>query len=157
MMDHTPVSKALSALGIAHEVFVHPEAPKTLEWAAVERGQKPEQVVRSILFRCEQDEYLMVLKAGAGQIDWKGLRRYLGRSRITMATVEEVLAVTGYRLGAVAPFGFDRQIRVLVDESVLAEEEISMGSGVVGTAVILKSTDLLKALGEVEVGDFGRK
>jgi prolyl-tRNA editing enzyme YbaK/EbsC (Cys-tRNA(Pro) deacylase) len=85
----------------------------------------------------------MVLKSGPGQIDWGVIRRHFGRSRITMAAVEEVFTVTGYRVGAVAPFGLPNPLRVIVDESVLAETVVSMGSGVVGTAVILKSADLM--------------
>jgi prolyl-tRNA editing enzyme YbaK/EbsC (Cys-tRNA(Pro) deacylase) len=47
-------------------------------------------------------------------------------------------------------------LRVLVDESVLAQEEISIGSGIRGTTVILQVKDLMQALGEVEVGRFGQ-
>ena len=157
MSKHPPVSQALDNLGIPHDVYIHDRPPKTLEQAAEERGHRVEQVVRSILFRLAKDEYIMVLMAGPSQIDWKALRRYLGKSRITTASVEEMLEVTGYRLGAVAPFGLPQPIRILVDQSVMAEVEISMGSGVVGTAVVLKSADLMRALGEVEVGSFGRK
>ena len=96
----------------------------------------------------------MVLAAGQRQVAWKALRHYLGQTRLTTATEEEVMAVTGYVHGAVAPFGLPRPVRVLVDRSVLASEEISIGSGVRGTTVIMKSADLLKALGEVEIGNF---
>lgn len=97
----------------------------------------------------------MVLMAGPQQIDWKSLRQYVGRSRITMASKEEVLSVTGYELGAVAPFGLPQPVRILVDGSVLVNDDISMGSGVRGVAVILKSAELLSALGEVELVNFG--
>jgi prolyl-tRNA editing enzyme YbaK/EbsC (Cys-tRNA(Pro) deacylase) len=107
--------------------------------------------VRSILFRTGEDEYLMALVAGPAQISWKALRAYLGQSRLTMANEAEVLAVTGYPIGAVSPFGTARSLRVLVDASVFAEEEISIGSGIRGTTVILKSEDLKRALGEVEM------
>ena len=107
--------------------------------------------MRSILFRIGEDEYLMALVAGPSQISWKALRSYLGQSRLTMASKEEVLEVTGYPIGAVGPFGTARKLRVLVDPSVFAEEEISLGSGIRGTTVILKSADLKRALGEVEV------
>jgi len=40
---------------------------------------------------------------------------------------------------------------VLIDSSVLREEEISIGSGVSNTAIILKSLDLRRALGDAEV------
>jgi Cys-tRNA(Pro) deacylase len=147
----TPVSLELQKLNIPHRVFTHPGKVSSLEQAARERGQRPEQVIRSILFRLSEDEYLMALVAGPAQISWKALRGYLGQSRLTMADPDEVLVVTGYPIGAVSPFGTARQLRVLVDPSVFVEDEISLGSGVRGTTVILKSEDLKRALGEVEV------
>jgi Cys-tRNA(Pro)/Cys-tRNA(Cys) deacylase len=152
-----PVSLALTELNIPHHTFTHPGPIRSLEQAARERGQRPEQVVRSILFRIGEDEYLMALVAGPAQISWKALRSYLGQSRLTMASEDEVLEVTGYPIGGVSPFGTARplsgpgKIRVLVDPNVFVEEEISLGSGIRGTTVILKSDDLKRALGEVEV------
>ena len=146
-----PVSLALNEMNISHSTFTHPGPVTSLEQAAQERGQRPGQIVRSILFRIGEDEYVMVLVAGPGQISWKSLRNYLGQSRLTMADKEEVLAVTGYPIGAVGPFRTARKLRVLVDPSVFVEEEISLGSGVRGTTVIMKSIDLKRALGEVEI------
>ena len=151
MTESPPVSLALEKLGIPHRVFRHAGEVSSLEQAARERGQRPEQVLRSILFRIGEDEYLMVLVAGPAQISWKALRSYLGQSRLTMASEAEVLEVTGYPIGAVSPFGTVRSLRVLVDPSVFDEEEISLGSGVRGTTVILKSDDLKRALGDVEI------
>jgi Cys-tRNA(Pro) deacylase len=136
---------------IPHQVFTHPGPVKSLEQAARERGQRPEQVVRSILFRTGEDAYLMALVAGPGRISWKALRTYLGQSRLTMASEAEVLEVTGYPIGAVSPFGVRRRLRVLVDPEVWSEEEISIGSGVRGTTIIMKREDLRRALGEFEV------
>jgi Cys-tRNA(Pro)/Cys-tRNA(Cys) deacylase len=68
-----------------------------------------------------------------------------------MATEEEVLEVTGYRVGTVSPFGMKNQPKVLIDASVLQEEEVSIGSGVRDTAIILKSTDLRRALKDAQV------
>lgn len=157
MTKSPPVSIELEKLNIPHRVFTHPGKVSSLEQAARERGQRPEQVVRSILFRISEDEYLMALVAGPTQISWKALRSFLGQSRLTMADKDEVLTVTGYPIGAVSPFGTIRRLRVLVDPSVFVEEEISIGSGVRGTTVILKSEDLKRALGEVEVVELLEK
>ena len=154
MPDNPPVSQYLSELGIPHRVFRHPGPIHSLEQAARERGQQPEQVVRSILFRIGQGEYVMVLAAGPAQVSWPALRSYLGLSRLTMASEEEVLEATGYQTGAVSPFGLPRLIRILVDRKLLLQEEVSIGSGVRGTTVILRVDDLMKTLGDVEVGDF---
>ncbi|MFZ1398082.1 MAG: YbaK/EbsC family protein, partial [Candidatus Promineifilaceae bacterium] len=144
-MIETAVTRELDQKQIPYTLFRHTGPVRSLEQAAAERGQQPAQVVRSLLFRLAQDEFLMVLVAGPQQIDWKQLRRTLGLSRLTMASAEELLRVTGYEMGAVAPFGLPTPLRILVDQSVLAQEELSMGSGVRGTAVLLKTADLLTA------------
>jgi len=146
----TPVGRALAALAVPLREFRHPGPVATLAQAAEERGQRPSQVVRSILFRLAAGEYAMVLVAGPQQVDWKALRRHLGQSRLTTATADEVRAVTGYEIGAVSPFGLPRPVRVLLDESVLGEEEVSIGSGERGTTVILRTADLRRALGDAE-------
>jgi Cys-tRNA(Pro) deacylase len=151
MNDKPPVSIALEKLGIEHRVFTHPGPVSSLEQAARERGQRPEQVIRSILFRIGDDEYLMALVAGPAQISWKALRKHLNQSRLTMATEEDVLTVTGYQIGAVSPFGLPRPLKVLIDANVANKEEISIGSGTRGTTIILKSADLLRALPDAEI------
>ena len=150
-----PVSIALTEAGIPHRVFRHGGPVHSLEQAAQERGQRPEQVVRSILFRLGEGRYVMVLMAGARQVSWPALRKHFGQSRLTMAKEDEVLAVTGYRIGAVSPFGLPTPVEILVDSGVLAEDEISIGSGERGITVILRSDDLVQALGDATVGDFG--
>jgi Cys-tRNA(Pro)/Cys-tRNA(Cys) deacylase len=155
MSSTTSVTRALEAAGIPYRFFRHSGPVHSLEQAARERGQRPEQVVRSIVFRLAQDRFVMVLIAGPIQVSWPALRKALGQSRLTLASEAEVLAVTGYPLGAVSPFGLPAPLRVLVDRSVMEQEELSIGSGERYTTILIRRVDLLKALGEVEVGDFG--
>ena len=150
-MDKPPVSLALEKLNIPHKIFRHETPVDSFEKAASDRGQRPSQIVRTILFRVTEEDFALALVAGPGQISWKLLRKILGKSRITMATEEEVLAVTGYRPGTVGPFGLLKPVRMLIEANLLKEEEVSIGSGMRDTAVIIKSADLLKALGNVEV------
>ena len=150
-MDIPPISIALEELGVPHKIFRHEKPVASFEQAASDRGQRASQIVRSILFRIAEDEFLMVLIAGPAQVSWKILRKYLGRSRISMATEDEVLAVTGYRIGTVGPFGLPNQLKVLIDASVMREEEVSIGSGMRNTAIILKSTDLHQDLKTADV------
>jgi Cys-tRNA(Pro) deacylase len=146
-----PASLALDSLGVDHIIFHHEGTVSSFEQAARERGQRPAQVVRSILFQIQPEEFVMVLMAGPAQVDWKSLRKLVGRSRVRMATEQEVLEVTGYRVGTVTPFGLRRQVRILIDASVLREEEVSIGSGVRNMAIILKSADLRQALKTAEL------
>lgn len=154
MIELPPVAKALTDLALPYRLFRHSGQVHSLEQAAQERGHLPEQVVRSILFRLGEGNYVMVLVAGPAQISWQALRAYLGQSRVTMASEEQVLAVTGYRVGAVSPLGLPGPLRILADPNVFTQDEISIGSGERGTAVLMKSTDLRSALQNIEIHSF---
>ena len=151
MNEQPPASIALETLNIPHRVFRHENQLMSFEQAAAERNQRPEQIVRSILFQIRPGEFVMVLVAGREQVDWRKLRQFVGRSRVRMATEEEVLEVTGYRVGTVSPFGLKTELKVLIDESVLREEEISLGSGSRQMAILMKSADLRQVLGDSEI------
>jgi Cys-tRNA(Pro)/Cys-tRNA(Cys) deacylase len=150
----SPGAVALKALKIPFRQYVHASPPTTIEQAATERNQEVNQVVRSILFRLSEGEYAMVLIAGPYQVSWRALRQHFQQSRLTIASADEVKEVTGYEIGAVSPFGLPNPLPILVDEGVLSQPAISLGSGIRGTAILLTQENLLKALGEVEVGKF---
>ena len=157
MSDLPPAAQALEKLAVPYRLFTHTRPVNSLEEAAAEREQTPDQVVRSILFRVSEGNFVMVLMAGPAQISWARLRAYLGQSRLSMASETEVLEVTGYRVGAVSPFGIPQPIRMLADANVFTPEEISIGSGQRGTAIILKSRDLRSTLSNIEIDKFADK
>jgi Cys-tRNA(Pro)/Cys-tRNA(Cys) deacylase len=152
--EATPVTEALDKLGIPYQFFKHPGQVHSLEQAALERGQRPEQIIRSIVFRLPEGTFVMVLSAGAAQLSWSRLRDHLETKRMTMATPAEVQQQTGYQTGSVSPFGLPQPMRILVDNKVLEETEVSIGSGLRNTTVILSRDNLVRALGEVEYGNF---
>jgi Cys-tRNA(Pro) deacylase len=153
-MDETPVTLALERLQVPYRIFMHSGQVHSVEQAAQERGLSIDQVVRSIVFRTGPDDYVMVLVTGTRQISWPMLRKYLNQSRLALATEAEVLRVTGYQTGAISPFGLPQPMRILVDQSVLGEEVVSIGAGVRNAAIILKTFDLLSALGQLEIVQF---
>jgi Cys-tRNA(Pro)/Cys-tRNA(Cys) deacylase len=153
-MSKSNVTAAVQHLqyrGIPHRIFIHSGPIHSLEQAAAERNQQPEQVVRSIVFRVADDEFLMVLVAGPGQIPWKGLRRLLNQNRLTMATDDELLQATGCQSGTVSPLGLPRPMRILVDQSVLRQSEVSLGSCRRGLAILITPADLLAAIDSPEI------
>ncbi len=150
----TPVTRYLDEQGIPYRFFKHSGAVHSLEQAARERGEQVDQIIRSIVFRLSYGGFIMVLVAGERQVSWHALRQFLGTSRISMASEAEVRQITGYPLGAVSPFGTLQPIRILVDRHALQQAEISIGSGVRYTTVIMQREDFIRALGSAEVGDF---
>jgi Cys-tRNA(Pro) deacylase len=157
----TAATDYLDTHHIPYRLFRHTGKVESLEQAAAERGQQPGQVVRTIVFRLGEGEYALALMAGPRQVSWPALRHTFGQNRLTMAGAEEVQTATGFVPGTVSPFGLPASLRILVDRSVLLYEEVSLGSGVRGLAIVISSAALLPALqaqvGEnlVELGDWG--
>jgi Cys-tRNA(Pro)/Cys-tRNA(Cys) deacylase len=149
-----PAAVALEKLGIPHHIFRHAEEVTSLEQAARERGQRPQQVVRSLVFRIAARQFVMVLVPGGTQVSWKKLRGHAGRSRLTTATPEEVLEETGYRIGTVAPFGLRHSMMIVLDNSILREGELSIGSGEAGVGILLSTESLLRALPGAQLADL---
>ncbi len=152
-MTTTPVTLTLDELGISYRLHVHSTPLRSLEQAASERGLVPDQIVRSLVFRLENDKYILVLMPGPGKVDWPKLRHHLGVSRITTAEADEVLEVTGYPTGAVSPFGLPEPLRILADRRIQDHETISIGAGIRNAGIILQRDDLLEAI-DPELGDF---
>lgn len=152
-MTSTPVTRALDGAGVRYTLHLHDHPVTSLEQAASERDLRPGQIVRSLVFRSEAGGFLIVLAPGPRQVSWPKLRRHLGVSRVTTATAEEILQVTGYPPGAVSPLGLATSLRILADRSLTEEETVSIGAGVHNAGVVLRTVDLLRRV-QPEFGDF---
>lgn len=157
MSNATPITPILDQLGISYKLHVHERPPKSLPLliAAQDRGLKPDQIIRSLLFRKEGDQYILVLMPAGSRVQWPKLRRYLGVSRVTTATAEEVQSITGYEPGTVSPFGLLTPIRILADRGLLDHSILSIGAGILDAGVILARDDLLRVL-HPAFGDFAQ-
>ncbi len=153
----TAAMRYLRERGIPFRVFRHAHPPRTLEQAARERGHRVEQIVRSILFRGEARTYVLLLLPGGYRAHWPTLRKTLGMRRLTLATPDEVLQVTGAPVGAVPPWGWPHPpAHVLADQRLQRFPELSMGSGARGVALILTLDDFLRSLpAHTRWGEFG--
>lgn len=149
----SPAEEHLRRLGIPYRLFRHGHPIHSLAQAASERGMDEGQIVRSLVFRLEDGSFVLVLMPGPGQVAWSKLRHFLGVSRITTASADEVHQVTGYRPGTVSPFGLAEPLRLLADQRLQIQKEISVGAGIRNAGLILSTHDLMKALSP-ELGDF---
>ena len=119
--------------------------------AASARGVEPRDVVKTIVVRRAEDDYLIVLVPGDRTISWPKLRALLGVSRLSMPDADTAREVTGYERGTITPFGTLMPLPVIADER-LAGRQISLGAGAHGVTVILDAGAALAALG-AEVAD----
>lgn len=141
----TPALRALAALGIDHEVRAHGRV-SSLEEAAAARGVDPDRLIKTLVIRRAEDDYLLVLVPGGRVISWPKLRTLLGVNRISMPDAAEALEVTGYERGTITPFGTRTDLPVVADERI-AGKVVSIGGGAHGVGVLLDGDVLIDTTG----------
>ena len=118
---------------------------RSLAEAAQARGVEPAAVVKTLVVRRGDDDYLLVLVPGDRAIAWPKLRDLLGVSRLSMPDAAAALAATGYERGTITPFGSATAWPVVADER-LRGREITLGAGAHGVAVAVDADQMLAAL-----------
>jgi Cys-tRNA(Pro) deacylase len=149
MSDTEPAEEralsAVTAAGVEHRVVRHGRVGSLAE-AAVARGVAERDVIKTIVVRRADDDFVLVLVPGDRTISWPKLRTLLGVSRLSMPDAETARAATGYERGTITPFGTTTAWPVVADERVCGRE-ISLGAGGHGVAIIVAADDAVAALG----------
>ena len=135
----------LDRLGLVHQEVRHGPVA-SLEEAAQARGVMPEDVVKTLVVRRGEGDFLFVLVPGDRSIAWPKLRDLLGVSRLSMPDAGTAKAVTGYERGTITPFGAATAWPVVADER-LRGRRVTLGAGEHGAAVLLDADAALAALG----------
>lgn len=136
---------ALDAAGIDYRVVRHGPV-RSLAEAAEVRGIDPAGIVKTLVVRRAEDDYLFVLVPGDRAISWPKLRALLGVTRMSMPDAATALAVTGYERGTITPFGSTHAWPVVADERVPGRPA-SIGGGAHGVSATVAGDDLVTALG----------
>ena len=135
---------AVEAAGLAHRVLRHGPV-RSLAEAATARGVEPVDVVKTLVVRRGEGDFLFVLVPGDRTISWPRLRELLGVSRMSMPDAAVALDATGYERGTITPFGSTTAWPVVADERLLGRE-ITLGAGAHGVAVAVDADAALSAL-----------
>jgi Cys-tRNA(Pro)/Cys-tRNA(Cys) deacylase len=135
---------ALRSSGITYRVIRHGPVGSLSE-AATARGVEPADVVKTMVVRRAEGDYVFVLVPGDRAISWPKLRAVLGVSRLSMPDATVAREVTGYERGTITPLGSTTPWPVIADERVL-RREITLGAGQHGVAVALRAEDVLSML-----------
>jgi Cys-tRNA(Pro) deacylase len=138
------VVAALDAAGLTYRVVEHGPVSSLAE-AAAARGVEAADVIKTLVVRRGDDDYLFVLVPGDRTISWPKLRALLGVSRLSMPDAAAAKAATGYERGTITPFGSTRAWPVVADER-MAGRTVTLGGGAHGVAVLVAADAVVPAL-----------
>jgi Cys-tRNA(Pro) deacylase len=146
----TPATRWLAERNVAHEV-VETQPANSAEESAQFQGIALNQLLRTIVVRRGEADYLFVLVPGGRRFDWPKLREHLGVKRISLPDADEAKQVTGYERGTITPFGSTNEWPVIADKSIETLDKVAIGGGRRGVNIHIKPADLVDSTGAVVV------
>jgi prolyl-tRNA editing enzyme YbaK/EbsC (Cys-tRNA(Pro) deacylase) len=139
------VRNALRAAGLDCAIVETPGTARTAVEAAAAVGASVAQIVKSLVFLCE-DQPVLALVAGDNRLDEKRLGGLAG-GRITRADAARVREHTGFAIGGVAPLGSLRPLPVFCDADLLTHDHVWAAAGAPHAVFRIEPQVLVDAVG----------
>lgn len=146
-MSEQRATDALKASGLDFEITRHGRVASLAE-AAAARGVEPRDIIKTLVVRRGEGDFLFVLVPGDRQISWPRLRALLRVNRLSMPDKDVAQEVTGYERGTITPFGSTTAWPVIADADLAGDPErrISLGAGAHGVAMTVPAEAALAHL-----------
>lgn len=147
-MNSEDLQRFIDENGVAAQILPLSSNTATVSEAADALGVAAEQIIKSLVFRIDE-EPLLVINNGLARVDRKKLAGALGvgRKKVKFASPEKALAISGYAVGAMPPFGHRAPLRTLVDAAVERQSVIFGGGGRDDAMMRLTPGELLRITG----------
>lgn len=141
----TKVIRLLKSKNVPYRLLPHDEPVYTVTAAAAQRGVIQGEMVKSILLRDKNRRYVMACVTGDARLDPKAVRSYLGDDwkRLSFASAEEILQITGFVQGAIAPLCLPEDVPVIFDHSIARCRKVNISSGDPMAGLELDPQDLI--------------
>jgi Cys-tRNA(Pro)/Cys-tRNA(Cys) deacylase len=153
----TNAARILESLAIDYELREYEVDPDDLaaESVAAKIGMPPEQVFKTLLARGDRFGPCFAVIPGNYELDLKALARATGDRKIDLVPLKEVQPLTGYIRGGVTAIGAKKDFPVLLDETAILWDVISVSAGVRGTQLLMAPDDYVRAT-NATVAEIGR-
>ena len=139
----TPAIEAVETAGLPHRVVRTARAGSAEESAELQ-GIPLGALLRTIVVRRGEDDYVLVLVPAGRRFDWPKLRAHLEVSRLSLPDADEAREATGYERYTITPFGAVQSWPVVLDESAMGHPQVSVGGGAFGVNIHIAPDDLAR-------------
>ena len=114
--------------GVEVDAHEFGQGTRTAADAAAAIGCDVAQIVKSLVFVAD-GQPVLALVSGADRVDTERIAAQLGAVEVRKASADEVREATGFGIGATPPLGHDTELDVLLDEDLLAHDEVWAAAG----------------------------
>jgi prolyl-tRNA editing enzyme YbaK/EbsC (Cys-tRNA(Pro) deacylase) len=128
------------------EVLEFDDTVETVEKASRLSGYPPQMIIKTLLTRSDDNEYMIFIVRGDRRIDHGKVEKYF-KKKIFLAKPDEVKRILGANVGAVTPLSSKiKTLKIIVDPMILEHEYVICGGGSLNRLYKIKTTDLIKYL-----------
>ena len=148
-MTKTNAARILDQARIHYELREYEVDPDDLaaESVAAKIGMPAEQVFKTLVVRGERNGIALAVVPGSYELNFKALAHAMGDKKVEMVPLKEVQPLTGYIRGGVTALGCKKDYPVVIDETVILWDVISISAGQRGLQIIIKPDDYIRATG----------
>ena len=139
----------LEAHGVRGEIRTFEESTHNAELAARELGVELGQIANTILLLVDGAPVVVVI-SGDRRIDFKKVKALRGGKKVRLAGPDDVVAHTGFAVGAVAPVALPAGLPVYLDSSLRRYGTVYPAAGETNNMFRTTPDDLLRVSGAVE-------
>lgn len=133
-----------AARGIFVDVVERPRA-SSLGEAAEMMGIRPDQIVKTLVVKRHDGDFVFALVPGGRKISWPKLRGLLSVNKLSLPDAEVAKAATGYERGTITVLGSLSSLPVYADSTITGR--VSIGAGAHGYSAFVDFSDYAKAVG----------
>lgn len=150
MSEDLDVPPAMAGVDIPYRVVRTGPAGSAAESAALQ-GIELASLLRTIVVRRGEGDYVFVLVPAGRRLDWPKLRAHLGVRQLSLPDADEARAATGYERYTITPFGATHTWSVIADAAMTDRSIVAIGGGARGVNVHVAPADLIRHLGAAVV------
>lgn len=114
---------------VDHDIVAPGVPMPTVPAAAAAIGVGVEQILKTLLFDDRNGGFVVAIACGTGRVDRDRLAAASGAGKLRVADAPDVLRVTGYPAGGVAPLALPDGLPVIVDAAVVELRDAWGGAG----------------------------
>jgi Cys-tRNA(Pro) deacylase len=146
MKTSVDVHNHLQSLDIKHELVALSGSIKNATRLADLLGLELASIIKALVFTADGAPLLAIVP-GDRRADPKKIKKVSGAKKISFATDDEVMNMTGYSVGATPPVAWKSQPAAFIDPTVRKTDIVYAAGGETNIVLKMRSSDLVAATG----------
>lgn len=131
---------------ISHEIVKYEHREKGAEFASRAVGFPLARTIKTLVVQLDPMSFVLALMPGDRQLSLKKIAAMCGAKRAAMAEIPDAERLTGYLVGGISPFGTPKDLKAVMDTTLLDHASVMINGGRRGIMIKMNPSDIVKVL-----------